>query len=374
MLFSILQRALYKELFATFLAVFLVLLLITFGSEVTRVLAQAVRGDLPADIVFDVLSFKILRTFELLVPLVSLITIMLVFGRMHKDHEMVVMQSCGVSPKVLQKSVSVFFVPIMLVLFWISLVVVPWSFQQERLLLNEALSKGIYSNIEPGQFNELPNSQGSLYAKSVSVEGDLIEVWVKYHTPQSDMLLVAQTGRILKEQGKMILQLENGWRYENLHQAEQASKAIEVQQFASFEGVLPQVEGTQRNAKEVEKNLFQLLQGTTANDQALLHWRLSVPLGVLIMGLVGLRLSKTGPRQGRFGKLFIALLLFVIYNQLTMNTNEATENGSNPWMIWLWPILFLLWALGADQWLRQRFLMKSVVQNTLQKSMPKDKQ
>nr|WP_232023405.1 LptF/LptG family permease [Thiomicrorhabdus aquaedulcis] len=55
----ILDKYLLKELLATFFAVLTVLLLITFGTEATKLLALAVQGKLPASVVMQVLLLKI---------------------------------------------------------------------------------------------------------------------------------------------------------------------------------------------------------------------------------------------------------------------------------------------------------------------------
>jgi len=134
----ILNKYLYKELYSTFFAVLAVLLLITFGTEATKLLAIAVEGKIPASILFQVLLLKIPPALEIILPLVALLSVMLAMGRLYQDQEMVVLNSCGISPHYFQKRVLWFLLPLAVLTGWISLVVTPWSFQQERALISQA--------------------------------------------------------------------------------------------------------------------------------------------------------------------------------------------------------------------------------------------
>lgn len=347
--FGILQRALYKELIATFLAVFVVLVFITFGTEVSRLLANAVKGEIPAGVVFELLFLKIPRTFDVVLPLVALIAVMLTFGRMHQDHEIVVMQSCGVAQGFFQKSLSVFLLPLSLFMLWVLLVVNPWSYQQERLLIDEAKTQAIFAGLTSGKFNELPAGQGVLYAQKIEQQGEMKNIWLQYRAGEDDLILTAKRGQLIRTSENAVLRLEDGWRYQNLHQrsSSELKAAIEVQRFGVFEGLIPELAIKKRHPRIAEKGFFELLEAEQGKEVALLHWRLVVPWGILVMGLVGLKLSKSGPRQGRFAKLFLALLLFIVYNQLLLAAKEMIEEGQSPWLMWVIPAVFLLWALSG---------------------------
>jgi lipopolysaccharide export system permease protein len=81
-----------------------------------------------------------------------------------------------------------------------------------------------------------------------------------------------------------------------------------------------------------------------------LQWRLSVPLSVLILTFIAVPLSYARPRQGRFGQLALAILLYVFYANLILISKSWMEHGDVPsWLGMWWPHLVLL-ALGALMW------------------------
>src|SRR3546814_8269688 len=50
-------------------------------------------------------------------------------------------------------------------------------------------------------------------------------------------------------------------------------------------------------------------------DRAELQWRVGAPIAVLVLTLLAVPLSYIRPRQGRYGKLVIGILAYLIYSQ-----------------------------------------------------------
>ena len=352
----ILDQYLLKELLKTFLAVLTVLLLITFGSEATQLLAKAVEGKIPSSIVFQVLLLKIPPALEVILPLVALLSVMLAMGRLYQDQEMVVLTSCGVSPRYFQKLMIVFLLPIALLTGWISLVVTPWSYQMERMLVSEAQTATPVAGLVAGRFNPLPNNQGVFYTKSISKEGELSNVWIQRASPEEDMILVAPKGRFQWQDNRLILVLESGYSYQGMHRYQDPEQSIIVQQFQRMEVLIPELSAEPPRPAKYEVTTEALWGSDNLQHQALLQWRLVTPFGILVLGLIGLKMSKTGPREGRFAKIFLALVLYIVYNQFLVMGRDGIADGT--WSNWigLWPIplLFLLFALVDRQAVKNR--------------------
>lgn len=350
----ILDKYLYIELLKTFFAVLTVLLLITFGSEATKLLAMAVEGKVPSSIVLQVLLLKIPPALEIILPLVALLSVMLSVGRLYQDQEMVVMSSCGISPQYFQKIVLFFLIPLVLITAWISLVVTPWSYKTERLIIGEAQTLTPISGIVPGRFNTLPNEAGVFYTKSISASGELSNIWIQRQSQSQpkdaaqDLILVAPIGRFEWLDGKLILVLEDGYSYLGMHNhAKTASGDVEVKLFKRLEVLIPELSSKPARPAKFEIGTDVLWVSDTLEHQALLQWRLVTPFGVLVLGLIGLKMSRTGPREGRFSKVFFALVLYIIYNQLLMVGRDGLTTGNWPMSLGLWPVplLFLILAL-----------------------------
>lgn len=74
------------------------------------------------------------------------------------------------------------------------------------------------------------------------------------------------------------------------------------------------------------------------------QWRLSVPLSALVLVLLAVPLARTSPRQGRYGKLLAAILVYVIYYNLGVLGRAWLEKGVAPAQVGIWwvDVLFVV--------------------------------
>jgi len=347
----ILDKYILKELTLTFLAVLLILLLITFGSEATQLLAKAMEGKIPSSVVFQILFLKIPPALEIILPLVALLGVMLAMGRLYQDQEMVVLQSCSIGPTYFKKLTFFFLIPVALFSAWMSLVVSPWSYQQERLLIEQAQTVSPVTGLVPGKFNPLPNGKGVLYAKDIDAKGNMQGIWLKLVTPDNDVVLMSPVGRFEWIDERVVLVLEDGYSYRGLHQGQE----LTVQRFARFESYLPELTPTEVRPEIFEKSTFELIASDNLKEQALLQWRLVTPFGILVLGLLGLKMSQTGPREGRFAKIFFALVMYILFNQLLVLGRDGISNGGWPAWIGLWPVPLLFMWFALKDFKKRRF-------------------
>ncbi len=333
----ILDKYIIKELTLTFLAVLTVLLLITFGNEASRLLAEAMQGKVPSSVVVELLFLKLPPALEIILPLVALLAVILTFGRLYQDQEMVVLQSSGVSPQFFKKVVALFLLPLVVLMASISLFVTPWTYQQEREILSHAQSVSPVTGLEAGKFNNLPNGQGVLYAKEIDADGELKNIWLQLDTEQNNLLLSAPRGHFKWIDKRVVIVLENGKSYQGVLDRE----TMMIQAFERFEGFLPELTPEESRAKVYEKTTLELFNGATAEELAILQWRIVTPIGVFILGLIGLKMSQSGPREGRFSKLLMAFVLYIVFNQFLVVGRDAIADGEWPASIGLWPIIIL---------------------------------
>ena len=66
------------------------------------------------------------------------------------------------------------------------------------------------------------------------------------------------------------------------------------------------------------------------------HWRIGVPMATLILALIAVPLSRSQPRQGRYGRLAIGLLVFIIYFNLLSAGKAWLEQGKVSGTVGLW--------------------------------------
>lgn len=348
----ILDKYLYKELTLTFMAVLLVLLLITFGTETARLLALAVEGRIPPSVVFEVLLLKIPPALEIILPLVALLSVMLVLGRLYQDQEMVVLNACGIGRRYFQLRVLLFMLPVALLTAWVSLWLSPWSFKQERELIAQAQVNAPLAGLVAGRFNSLPSGQGVLYAEKISPQGELTSVWIQLNQAERDVILSAPRGFFEQIDGRLALVLLEGYSYEGLWRGEHLTH----RRFERMDAFIPDIVADTSRPSRYEQTTLSLWHDPSAQNQALLQWRMAVPLSLILLALLAVKMSKTNPREGRFAKVFIAIVLYVVYNQLLVSSRGAVADGTlSPWLgLWWVMAVFLIYALWPQSYGKRR--------------------
>jgi len=354
----ILDKYLYKELAYTLLAVLSVLLLVSFGTETTRVLTMAIEGKLPGSVVFHVLMLQIPAALEVILPLAVLLAVMLAIGRLYQDQEMVVFRSCGISESYFQKQVAIFLVPWVLVTAFITLWLTPWAAQMERHVISQAQVNAPIAGLVAGRFNALPNNNGVLYARDIESNGTMKEVWIRLGASRGYAVLTAPQGRFEIIEGRLALVLSQGFNYEGLQTADE----LVVQKFERLAVFLPEIDTNQARLQNRELSSYTLWQSSSPAHQALLQWRLVLPISILVLGLFALKMSKTKPRQGRFAKIFIAIIVYVIYIQLLATTQDTlSKERLGLWFgLWWVPLAFALFLYIKPRAIKQLITRKSI--------------
>jgi lipopolysaccharide export system permease protein len=70
--------------------------------------------------------------------------------------------------------------------------------------------------------------------------------------------------------------------------------------------------------------------------RAELEWRLALPVSVLMLGLVALPLGLAPPRSGRYARLPVALIVYVLYANFLIMGKSWLAAGQLPMWLGLW--------------------------------------
>ncbi len=76
-----------------------------------------------------------------------------------------------------------------------------------------------------------------------------------------------------------------------------------------------------------------------------LQWRLSIPIMVMVLNLVGVPLSRVNPRVGKYAKLLPAIIIFIVYANFLFIARDCFTAGKIPAWLGLWwvhvPVILL---------------------------------
>lgn len=351
----IIFRYLSRDLMLTTLAVSAVLFTIFLTGKFSDYLDDAAQGKLAVDVLFTIIGFRMTGLLELILPLGFYLAVLLAYGRMYMDSEMVVLSACGMSPGQLVKmtlvpAALVAFV-VALFSFWLS----PLGAQLTEETLAEQRNRSEFESLQPGRFQTMGQGKIMAYVEAIG-DGNkkLQHVFVAHQEGKnSTAIVVAETGlQMFKpEYGQRYLILNKGYRYEG----QPGSSRFTITKFDEWGRYLPPTTSVAELDMESDaKTTSQLLEATDAESIATLQWRFSMPLMVLIATLLAVPLSKTNPRQGRYMKMLPAILVYVFYLSFLINARSAMNKGDlNPQLgLWIVHAPFLVVALVMINWHR----------------------
>jgi lipopolysaccharide export system permease protein len=75
------------------------------------------------------------------------------------------------------------------------------------------------------------------------------------------------------------------------------------------------------------------------------QWRLSTPLATLLLAMLGVPLSRSSPRRGKYAKVTTAVVIFAVYYNLSALAKKWVEKGILDTLPGIWWIQFLLAGL-----------------------------
>jgi lipopolysaccharide export system permease protein len=348
----VLGRYLLKEAGLSTFAVSAVLTGVLFTNSLIRLLGQAAESDLPSGGVLSLLGLATLSYFSFMLPAGILLGTVLAFGRLYRDSEMPALAACGVGPRQLFRALLLLAVPVALLVAWLSLAVAPWAARTAADVQARLQQTLEVEAIRAGRFLTSQRAQGVLYVEEVAADGQMRGVFLQTDRHGETVVVTAQTARrrVDPATGDSFLVLRDGYRVEGVP----GQRRWRILQFEEHgvrvaEGELPTVRLRQRAMPTAN-----LLARRQPADVAELQWRVSAPLMVLVLTLLAVPMSKSAPREGRYGKLLAAVLAFVVYFSLLNMSAEWVKAGV------LSPAIGLWWVHGAFVvialwWLRRSF-------------------
>lgn len=345
-MFRILDRYIFREVAQSWLAVTMVLLAILLTNQFARVLGDVAKDKLPKEAIFQIIGLTALQYLTILVPIALFLSIMLALGRLYRDSEMPAMMACSVGPADIYRPLAWLMLPLSLAVGWLATEVAPMALTAIERIGLEARRQADIASIEPGRFTTSSREGAVVYAESVPGPGALENVFLQRQTDEGVEVVIAERGEQVSSDDPDLrfFVLRNGRRYEGVP----GTARFRVMEFGEH-GIpyrLPSAEPPDPEPRAMPT--VDLFASGDAEKVAELHWRIGIPISTLILAIMAVPLSRSQPRQGRYGRLAVGLLVFIIYFNLMSAGKAWLEQGVVPPSAGLWWVhaLMLLAGLG----------------------------
>lgn len=337
----ILLRYLMLETFKSQIGILFVLFLIFVSQQFIRILAEAIKGVIPADLVLTFLYLNIPALATLMLPIGFFLAVLFAYGRLYSESEMVAMISCGYSPNNILKATLILSLFTFIFAAFNSLYLTPIAENQIDTVTENAEADAGSAPVIEGIFHKISDT-GVVYVEKYKKGKELEKIFAAHWPEDPKMapsILTALHGKLEDRDTGTWLTMTNGQRYVGFVGENQFDTNV----FKSFQIHIENRE-VQTKKRGVEAlPTAQLIGSDNLKYQAELQWRIALPLSIILLTFMAVPMAKVNPRQGRYSKLLPALSLYLAYFLLLSTAKSLIEEGDLPvFSIWAVQILFLV--------------------------------
>lgn len=343
-----LAKYLMANVWALLAAIFLLIGLLIFGNQLVLVVKESLQKGIPVTDLFPLIALKVLGDSALILSLSLFLAIIVSIGRLYKTSEAIVMNSFGLG----DKHFMLFILPVVLSVFIFVLLltttVAPWSEQKRDLIMQRTENISEFLLIKQNEFQTFKNGDIVFYAAEASSADDaggqnMEDIFIYDARTSSPIITLAK--RALKytdlATNNVYLRLKEGGRYYGF--LDDNNK--EILNFDSYDLRIidPKARKPNSHNTDVEgRNTQDLWRANGTYEVAELQWRLSQPLGVLILSILGVLLGKASPRGGKNLGVLFGVVVFIVYNNALLIAKSSLEAGELSAMIGLWWVHLLM--------------------------------
>lgn len=346
---SRIDRYLMKEVMLTFSATLLVLLAIALSHRLAEYLSKAASGLLARDVVFLLLGLQLIRFLVMLLPPAFLLGIMLAFGRLYRDNEMTALTACGFGPGAVYRPLFLLAAPLAIILAGLSFYVVPLAMDLHYDLQTRARQSVELYLFNPGTFHEVAGGEHVIYVGGLSDDRrELRKVFIQSREREGIAITTGERGylQIDPTSNARYMVLTDGHRYEG-------GSGRGNYQNVEFERLGIRVDSAPPEQARVRREAIptrQLWDSTSPYHRAELQERMSGPISLLLLTFLAPLLARAHPREGRYGRVVAAILIYTIYINL-LGMGEAWLKRETLWAgLGLWWVHGLVGLLGLAMW------------------------
>jgi LPS export ABC transporter permease LptF/LPS export ABC transporter permease LptG len=361
---SILDRYLVREIVPPTALGLLVFTFILLLQQVTILTGALIARSAPPATIARVFLNLLPSILSLTIPMAFLLGVLLAFGRLASDSEIVALRASGVSPARLLRPVLALAAFTGLLTFYVMAVALPAANQAYRQIMFSLVINKARTSVKPRVFTAdlLPSQTMVLFVSDIPAEtGEWKDVFVHdTRDPKNPRVILAREGRlVVDEKDKTLeLHLERGV----LHSfAPPNPESYDQQRFRTLDLPLPfdeLVPPVALSKGERELTLGELtarirsLEAEGKGERAASlrverHKKFAIPTACFVFGLLGLGLSLGSRKEARSAAFALSIAVFFVYYVFIRLGEHAADTGLVSPFLGMWTANLLLGGVAA---------------------------
>lgn len=347
----------FWEILPSFILGNVVFIFILLMFQVLRLSEFIINHGVPLAVIGQIMSFLTISFLPACIPLSLLFSVLLTYGRLSGDSEIVAFKAIGlhIGHLVVPAVVLSFLVAVLSA--YISFFAAPWGNRGFEVLINKVDSTKAASQIQGGTFAE-GYFDLVLYADKVDSKHGLLKKVFIYdeRDSKSPLTIIAQEGRLVdadpRNPGRGItLRLVSG----NIHRS--GEKNYTKVDFQTYDISLANTAAVSTAEKSppswtyddlrTEMDVENPIRANILVAQAEFHKRFALAAACLVFGVLGVGAGTfTNRRGGRSSGLVISLVIMVSYWVLYITGDSLTRSGALPAWFAMWIPNYIFGAVG----------------------------
>lgn len=347
---------LFFEMWPSLILGVLIFVFILLMAQALRLTELVLVSGVSITTVAEILGYLAISFLPVILPMSLLFAVLLTYGRLSQDSEMVALKAIGYSQAALTLPALMLSCLIAILSAQTFFQLAPWGNRQFELLITKLGSTKAGASIKEGTFSE-GFFNLVVYAGKVDPKSGAIEKVFIYDERSSDLPLtiISKRGQIIQDAKNpghsAFLQLQNG----TIHRQGKTHTKIN---FGTFEVRLSDPVQEQTRAKTppsltMDEILDKINDPASTEEeirtvQIEYHKRIAISLACVIFGLLGVGLGTQPNRRDQKSSGFVTSLgVVIVYWVLYISFEGIARNGQlpPPVAIWIPNILFLAFAI-----------------------------
>lgn len=323
----ILDRHISLEIIRPFVTGLGLLVIIFIGFSAARQLSMAADGQLDMLTAFKLVGLNTLITLEILLPSAFFFSVLAAIGRLYRDSEMSAFYAAGVSRARILEAVLKLALIVAIVTGLLSVLGRPWAFRTSYELESQAAAEFDLKKMSAGEFVNMDGSDYTFIASDVDLEQGLhknVFLQKNYDESGRSEIIVAEAAAMptLNPGQATRATFYDGYNYllDNRKTQDMTLK------FKELVVHLPNEEAEEKYRRKAETTL-NLSQSLDPKDIAEYQWRITMPLGTVLLGLIAVPLARSAPRESRFRNVSIGILAYIVLFSTVSVLRTLIEQG-----------------------------------------------
>lgn len=347
------KRILYfyiiREISSLFLLGIVIFTLVLLMGRLITLTDLVVSHGVPLADVSRMILYLIPSFLVFTIPMAFLLAVLLAFGRLSADNEIIVIKASGVSLIQVMPPVIVCALVAVLLALGASTIGVPWGNSSFRELSIQVLKRNITATIREKTFwDDIPGVV--MYADRYEEQSHMLQGVIinDGRNPERPMTIFARDGIVTSAAGSqaLLLSLHNG----SIHMAG-AGGLYRLVHFGEYSMTVGE-KGGSNAVSRIESDMWlselqrQIISpGTSAKSRlkmlSELHSRFTFPFASLVFAILAVPLGIQNRRSGKSGGFSVSIAIILTYYVLMSVVRTLAEKGVVPPAVALWiPNLF----------------------------------